>query len=271
MKESELPKISVQWTKDYGRFKVLRANRIINDNHVRKLKKSMGEKQIPVPIVVNEKYEVIDGQHRKKALEQMEAWIPYIVIEGLSLPDTIRLNHDQANWKLLDYVYAFVERGNKDYETILDWNERFNKIQLIKVIAILQDKVYNSYTRKQIETGSWKIPDDVDLVKAEKIGGELDQFMDAIKKNFSIATKDFNAMLKLASENGEFNTIGLIEQIEFLNEVMENDEVDDKFVKSAHRKMLALRKAFKESESMESIIRKVKRWYNYRLKENEQI
>ena len=57
---------SIYQTKDYNKFSFHPSNREIKDPHVRQLVKSMREKGwIPgSTIVVNEKGEVIDGQHR---------------------------------------------------------------------------------------------------------------------------------------------------------------------------------------------------------------
>ena len=54
-------------TNDYNTFKVMPGNRPVNKLHVRRLSKSMEEKHLMSPILVNEKMQVIDGQHRLEA------------------------------------------------------------------------------------------------------------------------------------------------------------------------------------------------------------
>ena len=77
---------NVYATTDYGKFKILITNRIVIDKVVKKLVKSMLESGwIGAPIVVNERMEVIDGQHRIAAAERIGIPVHYIVMEGLTI------------------------------------------------------------------------------------------------------------------------------------------------------------------------------------------
>ena len=58
---------SVFKTFDYGLFKNIKGNRELNPKNYKKILHSMGNKQLEIPIIVNEKYEIIDGQHRRAA------------------------------------------------------------------------------------------------------------------------------------------------------------------------------------------------------------
>ena len=59
--------IHVQQTKDYDLLKNIDGNRSINQLHVKRLSNSMMNKHLISPIIVNEKYQIIDGQHRFEA------------------------------------------------------------------------------------------------------------------------------------------------------------------------------------------------------------
>ena len=48
-------------TNDYDMFKTITGNRNVNPLHLNRLKKSISEKYISVPIVVNDKYEIINA------------------------------------------------------------------------------------------------------------------------------------------------------------------------------------------------------------------
>ena len=60
-------------TRDYKAFSFITGNRNINKSHLEKLRKSMMEMLIPIPIVVNEKLQIIDGQHRYMICKE-EGW-----------------------------------------------------------------------------------------------------------------------------------------------------------------------------------------------------
>ena len=54
----------VQTTSNYSLFTSLEGNRNVNKLHVKRLKESMQKKYLFTVIIVNEKYQIIDGQHR---------------------------------------------------------------------------------------------------------------------------------------------------------------------------------------------------------------
>lgn len=108
-------KFFVQSTKEYDQFKLLSANRQIDDSHVRTLKMSFMNGYILNPIVVNEKNEIIDGQHRYFAARELGLPIYYIEVPGLNIKDCIRLNLKQVNWKERDFVDCYAAQGDSNY------------------------------------------------------------------------------------------------------------------------------------------------------------
>jgi len=77
------------------------------------------------PVVINENWEVIDGQHRIKALEQLGWPIFYTVRDNLNLNDVRAINIGHRNWTWRDYAISFAELGNKNYERLLALHEEF--------------------------------------------------------------------------------------------------------------------------------------------------
>ena len=69
-------------TNDYSQFKFLNNNRDISTKHVNKLIKSMKEKRLISPILINESGQIIDGQHRFEAQKNLGFPVPYIVQKG---------------------------------------------------------------------------------------------------------------------------------------------------------------------------------------------
>ena len=71
--------IYIQKSKDYNIFKTLTGNRELNISHKEKLKKSFKENYLISPIIINEKYEIIDGQHRFNAARELGYYVYYIL------------------------------------------------------------------------------------------------------------------------------------------------------------------------------------------------
>ena len=68
-------------TKDYDLFSFIKGNMKINRSKVERFKKTMANKRILPPIFINDKHEIIDGQHRFTAIREMKLPLNYIIID----------------------------------------------------------------------------------------------------------------------------------------------------------------------------------------------
>lgn len=143
---------AVYKTEDYGAFELSKFNRnvILTNQMVQQ-----AEEGFIAPIVVNEKMVVIDGQHRLKASEIVGAPVEYIIKDGLSEHDIVRMNTVQKKWTLANHVEAWANRGNKEYIKLLDViNNHYKNTTVVSQIA------YNSKTygtaKRAIEDGEFK-------------------------------------------------------------------------------------------------------------------
>lgn len=104
----------IQKTTDYGSFKYIVSNREISKGHVNKLVKSISKNNLLHlnPVIVNPNMEVIDGQHRIAAAEQLGLEVFYQVDEKVSKKDLSDLNSVKKNWSTMDYVnYWTIEKA----------------------------------------------------------------------------------------------------------------------------------------------------------------
>ena len=104
-------------TNNYEKFSYIGGNRPVRVNkaHFKNLKDSISIKQIPVPIVVNENYEICDGQNRFEACKKLKKPVFYIKIDGLGLEDVQRLNANTKNWDTDDFLDSFCAQGIPAY------------------------------------------------------------------------------------------------------------------------------------------------------------
>lgn len=105
----------IKKTHDYGKFIIMGENRNVNLLHIKRLVQSFNEKQLICPIIVNEKYEVIDGQHRLKACIETGMPVYYFVIPGYGITEVQKLNTNQKNWTKLDYLDMYCAEGLTPY------------------------------------------------------------------------------------------------------------------------------------------------------------
>ena len=103
-------------TEDYSLFKRLQGNRDVDIKRIQKIKKSINEVgYITSPILVNENYEIIDGQGRFEALKDLGMPIEYIVQPGIGIKECVSMNVYQTNWTQYDYIKTFAEKGYTSY------------------------------------------------------------------------------------------------------------------------------------------------------------
>lgn len=145
-------------TTNYGLFKTIESNRKLNPLNYSKLLKSMKEKQLIIPICVNDKYEIIDGQHRVKVCTELKLPIYYYMLKGYSTAEMKRANLVSANWEKDDFLNAYVNDGFEDYA---DFNEMkikygLNSTDLLKIVAKIQNTNYQNIAL-MFDEGSFKI------------------------------------------------------------------------------------------------------------------
>lgn len=105
----------VKSTNDYSLFSSLKGNRVINKLHVERLKTSFRKCYLLSPIIVNHKYEIIDGQHRFSAAKQLNLPVNFIMVEDYGLKEVQMLNTNMKNWKKEDYLQAYCDLGYDEY------------------------------------------------------------------------------------------------------------------------------------------------------------
>ena len=125
----------IRWTTNYSKFKRILGNRQIGDTS--RLQKSMQENgMLPIPIVVNEKYEIIDGQHRIEAAKILGLSIPYVVYAGATINDCILMNTTSKPWELIDYINSYADRGYPEYVKLKRLIDKYNELPQRTIIDI---------------------------------------------------------------------------------------------------------------------------------------
>ena len=142
-------------TTDYNKFGKLKGNRAINELHVRKLVESIKEKDLEMPIAVDENLNVLDGQHRLEAYKIVGNPITYFIKSQFDLQDVRNVNSVNRKWNLTEYLMSFCKLGKKDYQ-LLEWFHRTYEFGIVECIAMLNGKGYvNATLRKEFKKGNF--------------------------------------------------------------------------------------------------------------------
>lgn len=141
-KEAEL---RVYKTKDYSLFKTIKGNRPVNDHHVAQITTSLVKKNMlnRLPIAVNEKFEVIDGQHRLEACKNNDWEVYFVLVDGADLRDVQLLNAYAKPWAMQDYMDSYISLGNREYQFLRDFIKEFS-LPISVALSILDSKSLRS-------------------------------------------------------------------------------------------------------------------------------
>ncbi len=112
-------------TNDLSIFKTLDGNRDVIQSHLKRLSLSMKENKLFSPIIVNENFEVIDGQHRLMSAKANNQSIEFIIVNGYGLKEVQILNANSKNWSSDDYMNGYCDLDKKDYITYREFKNKY--------------------------------------------------------------------------------------------------------------------------------------------------
>jgi len=152
---------NIEQTTDYSIFKFLEGNRPLDKSHLRKLKLSI-EKNNHLnlhPIIVNQSYEIIDGQHRLQVAKELN--FPIFFIRSLEISDDhlIHCNVNQKLFEVENYIDFFaIKEKNPEYillKSMLKSSGLKPKALLTLLLGIV-----NTSLLEFLKTGKFKFPKD---------------------------------------------------------------------------------------------------------------
>lgn len=170
--------IEIKLTREYDRFKRIKGNRMVSAGHTKTLTELLETKPEILsynPILVNEKFEVIDGQHRLEAAIAAEVPVYYILKAGLKLVDVQDLNSGAKPWAPMDYAMSYKELGNLDYQLYIEFAEEYGYNHDILRTVLSQGQCNGS----QFKKGKFQV---TAVVEAEAFFTKLAEFAPFYKK-----------------------------------------------------------------------------------------
>lgn len=172
----------VKITDEYNIFTFADGNRSIKEPHVRRLIKSIQTVGlIPAPIIVNEKMEILDGQHRVEACMRLNEPVYYIVINGAGMKEATAMNANNKNWTSEDYLNYYASEGLADYVFVKRMFEK-TRIPLSILIRVLVNQTSSGGGSKTEDffNGTYKI--DGDFSSQQEVCEWLSEFKADVQK-----------------------------------------------------------------------------------------
>jgi len=156
---------SVMETTDYSRFRFIKGNRNVNDDHVNQMLDTMlagGHINHMVTAVEHGAfYDILDGQHYFTASKKGKFPFRYHVIDldsNVNVLATIqKMNCWQKPWESADYEHSFIVEGKPAYIKLHDFRTDFNRDLGVDVAIILLGTDQSSRSMKIFRLGGYKM------------------------------------------------------------------------------------------------------------------
>lgn len=149
--------VKIYFTRDYGRFKWLKGNRSLNEAKVKKIMNAISDGVNILkyaPIIVNEKMEIIDGQHRFMVSKQLKENVWYVIQEQADLSIVPAINSNSSNWKKIDFLNSYCDMGKQAYILIRELTEQFHGLQIMSAATMIHSgKIQDTIAKEHFKDG----------------------------------------------------------------------------------------------------------------------
>ena len=195
-------------TNDYGLFLRLEGNRNINKTNLKHIKKSMMKQQLISPIIINEKMEIIDGQHRFIAQKELDLPVYYIIQNGYGKKETQIFNSCSKDWNIDDHMQSYCNSRVIEYIKYRDFFQKW-KFSHNECMNMLNGTIHDRGLQEIFKFGTFKIKT---LKKAETSAERItmmEKYYDGWKR------RSFVQAMLICFENKRFNFIHFCKKLRY--------------------------------------------------------
>lgn len=141
--------MEIKQTTDYSLFKKLEGNRDVKKKN--SLVKSIQEMDLTMynPIIVSDKFKIVDGQHRFEACKELGKPIYFIVIPSqIAEKAMIILNRNQSQWRSEQFFNYKVYKVGDCYDDLKRYMDKY-KMALSYAVILYPDKEFDTRNIKK--------------------------------------------------------------------------------------------------------------------------
>ena len=189
---------------DYDQFKIMSGNRPTNNGHVQQLKRSFELRQLIVPVLVNDKMEIIDGQHRVEVCRQLGLPVYFIILQKYGIREVQMLNTNMKNWSVEDYLACYCNEGIEDYIKYREFRAKFGFDHQVSLAFLMgsTSKYHMIFNEGNLKVKSYE--------KAEKAAQMISEFAHLYK---GYKRKTFVFAMMAIMKNPEYNHQEMIDKV----------------------------------------------------------
>jgi hypothetical protein len=144
---------------DYSKFSTINGNRSVSEKKIQTIVNDIenGFNMLPYcPIIVDDKFNIIDGQHRFLVCQKINSPVYYVVCEDLTLLQIAQLNSRAQKWSINDFLNCYIKLGIEDYSTLNEVAKK-HKISIATCGSLLMHFEVKSSIKEDFESGNFKV------------------------------------------------------------------------------------------------------------------
>ena len=147
----------VYMTKDYAWFKRTKGNRAATAAHNRKIRNSIVEKDLKLPIFVTEDGTIRDGHNTFEVRRELSLYIYYIINNDFEALDVPRTNSGRENWSFTNTLDFYTTRQKKSYRVVAGKMSRYN-MPIQETVGLLKNEMsVSKYTNEDWKYGRYNL------------------------------------------------------------------------------------------------------------------
>jgi len=204
----------VSFTTNLDMFKLMESNRPVNQGRVKRIYQSMmDEGLLVIPILVNKKMEIIDGQHRYHASKLSGKGIYYLQVDNYGETQVIQSNQNSQSWTRKDFLEFYVSKGNRNYIKLKQFMEIYPHFSLTDSMFLLTNGNFTNTRKDQFNNGMYKIGN---YSKAVQWGEFITSLQKYFPEGYSRTIFVRSMISVLRKYENEFNTDEFIKKSEIV-------------------------------------------------------
>lgn len=154
--------LTVRQTKNHGKFKLHRLNRLIKEKGVRKVMDSIMQFGLMTfqPVICDRDMHIIDGQNRWEACKRLGRNVYYTQSSEVRIENLFAMNSARTDWEKCDWLHHYAQKGDINYLNARRLMEEFDltSAEFLEISGVAKSK-------GEVQKGTMKF----DLEKRRKI------------------------------------------------------------------------------------------------------
>lgn len=153
---------AIKVTSDYDKFSFIKANRDQSRGHIETLKKAfeeIGNLTKVQPILVNDRFQIVDGQHRFTAIKELGEPVYYTKVSGLGVNEARSMNLLHRTWRVDDFAKSYALSGDKNYQKYIQLKEDYGFSHTV-ILLYISNRLDNTGTLQEFREGNFVIEDE---------------------------------------------------------------------------------------------------------------